>query len=246
MKLFTQKEIKAEQQISLEDLSRKESMVSTALKAQEAKFQNTEQEYQKKKEQRERELGEIEMKIAIALTSERKEIEVLEERKREALEPITRETQFLVQLSLKNEKILKDIADERGLRELELQQISKKEAELNEKQKDFENSQSSILNLIARRQQDLDASISMSDALLPVFEEAKREAEKALKRVDEATESAKKAEFLAKAAMFAADQRILKEKDEQEKTDEKRKMLGVAIRELKQRGLWHKLEQKKT
>jgi len=246
MKLFTMKEIKIEQQTHLDEILRKESVVSSALKAHEAKMNALTGEYQKKRAEKEAELRDIEFRIKTTLYAEQQSVESLEERKREALKPIDKEREEVQALIRKNDETVQKIIAEREALESEARTISNKDYELEKKRRAFEESQSAILNLVARQQQDADAAVAMMEAMTPVFEGQRKRSEDAVQKAQFIKESAEKAEMIARAAMIAADERIAKEKEEQKKTDEKRSMLALAIKEIKRRGLWYAVKNKEA
>ncbi len=242
MKLFTQKETKVAAQSVLDELLRKENVASVALKAKEAQLNQVESEYPVRIEAKRRELQEIEQRIRLANEKEVTGILILEERRKEAIKPINDELKILqnVQKDIDNERV--QIATDR----IQLQQMRKllnaRADELEISKRSLEKTQSDMLSMLEQRRKEAETAVETASVAMDILK--KEEKRISLLRAENTGkhESLTEAEHIAKAAMAKADIQIARAEHEQEKTDEKRRMLAAAIKELKKRGLWYKTQ----
>lgn len=238
MRLFAPKEIKSREQSRFEVSREQESRVARAI-ADKIKLNNTlAEEHAKKMEERRVELAEIEFKVRTSTLEEQRKVELLEERKKQALAPI------LVEISLLEEKrsALEHAGEllESTKSELVALQRAVRECQdaLKASQKAFSTTQQEVLRDVAEKKRDAEQATAKAVTLIAMLRKEQADHSSSLILYEEKLRNAERAEKIAKAAMIAADNSIVKERAEQARTVEQRKMLGIAIKELKDRGLW--------
>lgn len=238
MKLFTPKELKSTEQLELDVLLSKEAAAAKLLEAKTQRLNELDVEYTRKIQERQRELDGIELHIRTATLGVQRNVEMLEERRRQALAPIDTEMQELQALRQSVDEAKSEVRDERHQLERLLTSLREREAEFTRVSLLTAKSQAETLDFLGRQQRDAESAMTTAKATLATLQEAKKCHAESLQALTMKEASAKKAEVIAKAAMVAADARIARELKEQKTTDEKRKMLALAIKVLKGKGLW--------
>lgn len=238
MELFTPKQLKVREQSNLVLLQEQEERASQALLNKMKLNSQLEETHTHLMEERNRELGEIELRIRTVLHTERKEIEELESRRRQALTPVLEEIHLLEKKREEEAEQLHKLTEERQLVKLDRQKVREEETRLDVLLHEMQKTREETIIILARQKRDSEEVIQMSKIAIQALQEEQGRHQALSLEWQKKEESAKKAEMTARAAILAADNRILKERREQERTDEKRQMLGLAIKELKRRGLW--------
>ena len=242
MKLFTSKELKVRENSSLAILKEQEMRVARAL-ADKIKLNNEfEVTHAKVMDEKQKELAAIEFKIKNSHVTEQRNVEALEERKRQALLPIVDELKKLEASKEFIEREKNTVFDELRKSDEARQKIRQEQYELNRLMAEFTRIQEETKVFIERQRKDAGNLIDSSRVSQSALEQERIRHAASLKELEGKVIQNQRAEMLARAAITTADQRIAQEKREQEKTDEKRKMLAVAIKMLKEKGLWSKAQ----
>jgi hypothetical protein len=238
MKLFTRKEVKAAEQNALEALRLKESEAIKALNAKTQKLdiltlQMESAEFLKKQKNTEEELEQ-----RIKRLNEIGEIEALEERRKNALRPIEEEYIRLEMARKESANAFYQLIEKEREIARSRERLSAMEAALNDRTRAFENLEHTFITEIADLKRD---TANLYTDAKSIHENARKERERAERVIKESVErlaGIERAELMAKAAIAAADARIALERKEQAKTDDKRRMLGVAIAVAKKKNIW--------
>ena len=242
MKLFTPKQLKHVEDANLDALRGKQFEVSKILNEKLRLLSNIDAEYVAKKQEKEKELAEIEAKRRITVFNLTKDVENLEERRRQALTPIVEEQK---QLFAKQNEV--SIAMQRL--ETERLALTGEQQVLREKKSEFALWKARAEQLQDELMQELHAQKSESDKLLAearaisqrIMQERDTHDER-MRKLEEKGRNIENAERLVKVAMIAADKRIAQEQEEHRKVVEQRKSLAAAIKEAKKRGIWQKTQ----
>ncbi len=240
MKLFTPKDTKSREQSQLSVIQEQERCAARAV-ADKLRINNElSVEHTRLMEERRKELATIEFSIRHATDNVQKDIAALEERRRQALMPITEEHGRLECKKRELEEVRQRIDADNKRAQEQLLGVRGRETELVKNILEFVRTKDEALAFIERENKDARERTDTSNVAVTALVKERELHAQSVKELVAKEENAKRAEMVARAAMTAADNRIEKERKEQERTDEKRRMLALAIKELKQRGLWHK------
>jgi hypothetical protein len=243
MKLFTQQEIQSSEASSLDSSREKQRILSSVISLREKELRALNAEIEVKRKDKLEEIAALEQRILELTRSELATIKVLEDRRNTALRPITEELQHLDAVRLEIEAAKAELSNkELDLNKLK-QSISSSDALLNQKKTEFEGYKAVSFEEIERHKKSADNSREMALITAKLLQEEQVRAEKKRKLIEEKEESLKRAEERIKKAMSEADEKIAEQVKLQKQTDDKRKLLANAIKELKKKGLWHKLEE---
>lgn len=237
MKLFTSKQVKVAEHLVLDELLRKENAAANALKAKEAQLNEVERTYPDKIAAKQRELVEIEQRIRFANEKGVNEVSALEERRRQALLPITNEMRRLEDVKAFIEREKSTVLDDLHRLDQQRQLLRSQQNKLELDTAAFIKTQSEVADRIERERREAIVDIETAKFATKQYRELILSHAESRKSLEEVMERAKRAEVLAKAAMAAADQRIAQEIKEQKKTDDKRKMLKLALDVAKKKGV---------
>lgn len=246
MKLFTRKEVKEGMQSNLDTLLSKEAEAAKQLAEKIKRINNVDTEYSVKVKYWEDALKKARFEHDVFLKGQLQTLDILEARRKAALEPIDKEKQ---ELSAMKEQIAQDdlhLKEESSNLLKRRHELGELEAKVNVAISEVDNMRRDVLTLIEQRQKEAQAAEKYAkEALMALVGEQER-AKVALTELTVKEQSMAKAEMSVKAAMVAVDKRLEKEKREQKLADDKRRSLALAIAELKKRGLWHKAQEMKT
>jgi hypothetical protein len=237
MKLLTRKEIQAASNESLASLHAKEALILKAIKEKAEKLDLINLEFSKRSLDADRDRAEIELERKVITSSLSKELEGLEERKKEALAPIEKEMKLL------EARRLEMNAKELSISERE-QALASKDAELRSLKQSLDIRESNLGKTLEDTSKSFEkekSEISKMTKEAQIFiTRAKRERSLAEEMTREANSRMAEAVLLeqtSRASLIAIENRIEAEKREQSKTDEKRNMLKIALEVAKKKGV---------
>jgi len=240
MHIFTKQEIHADEQKASDSLREKNVSYIKAINANISTINETKLALQETKKEKLEEISSLETRIRQLVSSETATILALEERRNSALEPITKEIQILAEeKELAHTRELSIIERERNIqtsREL----INEKENKIRVTEREFENLYAKSLEELEQQKKSAESAVTLANITEKALAKNREHTTSLINELNERERSMLRAENNARAAVAAAETRIVQERKEQSATDEKRKMLAVAIKELKKRGLWNK------
>ena len=235
MKLFTRTEARQEQQSALDTIRAKEAVAVKALAEKIKRLNDLEAEYPPKLAAKQKELADAEMAIKLQLAEEEKQVVALENRRLQALTPITEE---LVKLE-DTKKQIQAFIIELDQKRLDIQQsevrLRDKEAEIKTAEANLVAFQQKTEAFIAEQKRQAQEMQSSSKIAIEGLMKERALTETLIQKSELQRKGAERAEMIAKAAMVAADKRIETERKEQRKTDDKRNMLSIALQVLKKK-----------
>ena len=240
MKLFTRQEIRADEQKALSSIREKQSLAEKGLNERVQKMNNIDVEYSKKTSEKQRELAEAKMDFAKFIASKTKSIESLEQRREQALLPIKEELETLEKRRLEVKKREEAALEERQARTKYREQLSIISGQLEKALKEIEATRQTVDSELSQKRREADAAVEMAAITTKALDKDRERTELLLGKFTVKEKELKRAEEMAKKAILQADVRIEQELILQKQTDDKRRMLAVAISELKKKGLWHK------
>lgn len=246
MKLFTRKDAVKERESNLEQIRSQETVAIQALQAKIAAINEIDVIYPVKLAEAQRRLAEVELKLRTFFLNEEKEIVALENRRFAALAPVINEIVTLEKVKLEAEQVLILARDERTLLDGREGELRVKNTEVQAAMLALKDLKDKTTTYVTRQQKDAQASIKEAMAITDALIARQAEAREAIAQSLSEKEYLERARELSIAATVAADERIALEQAEQIKTDGKRRMLAMAIDELKKKGLWHKQHETKT
>lgn len=244
MKLLTPKQVQNASNEALAHAIRKEHEATKALKALEAKIQNTKQSLVEAEEQKRAELSAIDLRIKTRLLEEGNIIASLEERRKAAVQPIIDE---IAELEARREEVQR-MHDDVVARQSEvhdaMQKLRALDREIQVKQKALErfrdeldkSSEGETIRITALREEIY--------TRLKHIEAEDIRIDSKVQYLREREEDARRAEEKVKAAMLVADDKLYRIKKGEESIESNRRMLALAVKQFKKRGLWDKVQDK--
>lgn len=236
MKLFTKKELKEEREGSLEVIRGKEIEAAKAFNARLRQINDLEALHQERMLKNAEELAQAEFKLKTIASKEGSLVESLEERKRQALQPIVAE---LKQIEIGKAELTKllNILD---AREKELGHIAAtlklKEREIEQSKQDLLKVQSETTSFIERQKKEAKDIITRSESALKALQSEQELSHKRLLAAEAKERDAEKAEAIARATMASVDSRLEKAEKKEKKLKSMEARLTLAWKEIKNYG----------
>jgi hypothetical protein len=245
MKLFSRKEIQDEKQKSLDSLRAKEASVVKSLTLKTKELNDTLPLIESKLKEKQEELAQMEFAHKTFFFQKEKEVKELEDRRLAALIPLEKERREIEDMKLETTRWLLQLGEKQLAVAAQMESLRRELSDMALERKNLEKVRSETLASIASEKEKASETIQASKNAVMALQAEREASQKAYETASERLKVAELAEMNVRAGMAAADERLLKEKFEQRKTDDKRKMLAIVVSELKKKGLWHgKLEKK--
>lgn len=242
MKLFTKKELQESKTESLELFRKQEAALVQSIQNKTKQVNETLPILEAQIKERQETLAALKLEHRIFIQSSASEIERMEERRRAALAPVELELAKLEERRKEVSALLIEAEKVKAKQAMLVAEAMQGQEDLRKMSESIEQTRKFALeeiNLSKRKAEDV---ISQSKIEAEHALHEKETLSKQIEEADRKKQAANLAEMQVRALMIQADERIEREKTEQKVTDNKRKMLKVAINELKRRGLWNRIK----
>lgn len=238
MKLFTSAELKSLKQKSLDSERENASLVELATQKKRTEFLSLVDEFSSKKKTLEIEIESKKIELKQLRQAQEQEIALLEQRRKEAMAPITEEINKLEGLKKQNMLILSRVIAE----------LTNVEKNLARQRNDFDNivkenraistqAQKTAEKLKMRWEKAKNAE-ERADQMLRFYEVKKKEHLEREKLLSEEKDSLERTRVYLKGQMALLDQKIIEQKQEEKTIDSKRRALRTALKIANKKGIW--------
>lgn len=238
MKLFSRNELTKDLNSNLEIIHEKEVAAAKRVRDQLAELNKAEAGYNARIMEKKQELGEAELKLRILLANQQKEITLLEERRNQALAPIIEEQAQLEKTRDEVNALLLSIDEKNAELKKSEATIRAKERDVLKEQQILEATKVAVTEENERQQAALKVSMDEAREIIKQLDLSRVSNTAALQLLDERQNSLERAEHTVRASMLLADQKIATEREEQRKTEKKKKELAKIVSDLKHKGVW--------